>query len=156
MVVTGSMTVVFTLIMLASSYGDAPPEGAVLAQYLVLCMPFFCGVLFVVFALRFASLICRVAKAGEEFAAIIEPEVAVLVACVVTGLLVAITQLPVLVQLCAKQFLAAASPVYAADHRYQDYKLLMVQPGVYTLLAVIVVWKSRFIAHWAVARYEKP
>lgn len=156
LVVTGSMTVVFSLSMLTSDYGDPSTRSTVIAQYLVLGMPFFVGVLFVTFAFKLASLICRVAKTEETFTGIIQPEVAIVVACVVTGLLLAITQLPELVQLVVKQFLVSASAAYAADHRYEDYRLLMVHPGVYSLLALLVVWKAKFLARWLVTRYEKP
>jgi len=157
LVLTGSMSVIFSFYMITDLGGDPFNKRMVLLQYLALCMPFIIGVLFLALAPKFAAVVCRCAKIGEEeITAIIHPEVAIMAACVVTGLTLAISQIPEFAQLAGKQFLAAANPVYAADHRGEDFRMIMIPPGLYSLLAIAVVWKAKAIASWLVSKYERP
>ena len=154
--ITGLFTVIISISMITITYDDPFNKRMAALQFLAFCTPFILGVLFLMFAPKFAAVVCRFAKIGEEeTVTIIEPEVAIMVACVVTALTLAISQIPVFVQLAGKQFLAAANPVYAADHRYEDYRAAIIQPGLASLLAVIVIWKARVLASWLVSRYEK-
>jgi hypothetical protein len=155
--ITGLMTALISISMLTITHDDPFNKRMAALQFLAFCMPFIVGVLFLMFASKLAAVVCRFAKIGEEeIATIIYPDVAIMVACVVTGLTLAITQISVFSQLAGKQFLAAASPVYAANHLYEDYRVVMIRPGLCSLLAIIVVWKARVLASWIVSRSEKP
>jgi hypothetical protein len=157
LLLTGLMTVIFSFYLITIPNDDPFNRRMMILQYPALCMPFIIGVLFLVFAPKFAAVVCRFAKIGEEeITAIIHPEVAVMVAFVVTGLTFAIRQIPEFALLAGKQFLAAASPSYAADHLYEDYRVIMISPGLCSLFALVIIWKARVLASWLVSRYEKP
>jgi hypothetical protein len=154
---TGSITVVLSFYLITAGGDDPFNKRMMLLQYFAFCMPFIIGVLFLAFAPKLAAVVCRFAKLGEEeLTAVIHPEVAIIVACVVTGLTLAISQIPELARLTGKQFLASANPVYAADHRGEDYRMMMIRPGLYSALAIIVLWKARVLASWLVSKYQKP
>ncbi len=154
LIITGSMTVIFSVSMLFSAY-DPDNARIVLLECLALCVPFFGGVIFLIFASKLAYVVCRFAKTEEDFTAIISPEVAIVVACVVTGLTLAIGQLPEFVRLAAQQVLVAADSEYARNHPYEDYRVAIIRPGLYLLVAVVVVWKAKLLAGWLVSRYER-
>ena len=157
LLLTGSMTVIFSFYLISAGSDDPFNKHIMLLQYLALCMPFIIGVLFLVLASKFAGVVCRFAKiAEEEFTTVIHPDVAITVACVVTGLTLAISQIPEFAQLLGKQFLVAANPVYAAEHRGEDYRLLMIRPGLYSALSLFVLWKARALASWLMVKYQKP
>ena len=157
LLLNGAMTVIFSFYMVTIPNDYPFNRRMMVLQYLAFCMPFIIGLLFLVFAPKFAALVCRFAKIGEEeITGTIHSEVAITVACVVTGLTLAIGQFPEFAQLVGKQFLAAASPTYAADHRYEDYRVIMIRPGLCSLAAFIVVLKAQGLARWLTSRYEKP
>jgi hypothetical protein len=157
LVLTGSMSVIASFWMIAQIGDDPFNKRMAFLQYLAFCMPFIIGVLFLALAPKLAALVCRCAKIGEEeLTGIIHPEVAIMVACVVTGLTLAISQIPEFAQLVGKQFLAAANPAYAAEHRGEDFRMIMIHPGLYSALAIVVVWKAKALARWLVSKYEKP
>src|SRR5665213_2162162 len=137
LILTGSMTVIFSFYLISIGHDD-PYRLFMICQYLGLCIPFILGVLFLTLAPRFSGIVCRFAKIGEdEFTTIIHPDVAITVACVVTGLTLAISQIPEFAQLLVKQFFVAANPTYAAEHRGEDYRLLMIRPATYSVLSLI-------------------
>jgi hypothetical protein len=155
--ITGLMTVIISISMITITYDTPFNERMATLQFLAFCMPFIVGVLFLIFAQKLGAVVCRFSKIGEaEIATIIQPEVAIMIACVVTGLTLAISQIPTFIELAGKQFFAAANPVYAANHRYEDYRMPIIQSGFCSLLAVIVVCKARALASWIVSRHEKP
>jgi len=156
LIFTGSMSVVASVWMITEVGDDPFNKHMVLLQYFAFCVPFITGVLFLALAQKLAAVVCRCAKIGEEeITGIIQPEVAIMVACVVTGLTLAISQIPEFAQLAGKQFLAAANPAYAAEHRGEDFRMIMIHPGIYSVLAIVVVWKAKAIASWLVSKYER-
>lgn len=150
LIVIGALTVMFSVSMLISAGRGSP---MLWLQYLGFCMPFLTGIIFLVFSSSLASVICRCAKTEEQFTGIIQPEVAVLVACVVTGLTLLLTQFPEFARLGVQQFLVAASPAYAANHRHEDYRVMLVSPGVCSLVAVFIIWKAKAISSWVTKKY---
>jgi len=82
-----------------------------LFQFLVLGMPFVSGLLFFRIRTPIAKLVCRRSNIAEEDRAIlIDPRLAITTACVIAGLMLALSQVPEFAQLLSKQFLMAAQP----------------------------------------------
>ena len=157
LILTGSMAVIFSFYLVTIDNVDPAGRRMMLFQYLAFCMPFVFGVLFLVLAPKLAAVVCRFARIGEEeFTSVIHPDVAITVACVVTGLTLAISEIPEFVQLLGKQYLVAANPVYAAEHRGENYRLLMIRPALYSALSLTVLWKARTLAGWLMSKYQKP
>ena len=157
LLVTGSMKVLVSLYLVTTVHNDPDNRYLMLAQYLVLSMPFISGLIFLGLAPTLAAVVCRRSKIGEdELARFIQPVVAITVACVISGLTLALSQIPEFAQLVSKQFLAAASPVYASNHPHENYKIIMIRPGIYSAVAVILLWKAKALATWLVSRYESP
>jgi MFS family permease len=157
LILTGSMSVVASLYMLKLTASGQADRYMALFQFLVLGMPFIGGLLFFAFAPQFAALVCRRSEITEEDRAIfIEPRLAITTACVIAGLMVALSQIPEFVQLFSKKFLMAANPEYAAFHEGENLKILMIRPGIYSVLSIFVLWKAKALAGWLVSKYEKP
>ena len=128
-----------------------------LFQFLVLGMPFVSGLLFFAFAPQFAKLVCwRSNIAEEDRAILIDPRLAITTACVIAGLMLALSQVPEFAQLLSKQFLMAANPRYAAENQGENLKIVMIRPGIYTAVSICVLWKAKAIGDWLVSKYEKP
>ncbi len=156
LVVTGSMSVVASLYMLGVTFSDPINRYMPLLQFLVLGMPFVSGLLFFGLAPQFAAMVCRRSKISEDDnATCIHPVLAITAACVICGVTLALSQVPEFAQLLSKQFLMAASPVYAANHQGEDYRIIMIRPGIYTIVSIIALWKAKAFAVWLVSRYEK-
>jgi hypothetical protein len=157
------LTGIFTVILALMAFWPGTNTYAqethflVVAQYLSLCIPFLVGALFLTLAPKLVKIVCRFSKIGEdETCAFVDPVVAVTVACIVTGLVLAIKLIPDAVIFGYKQFMITASPHYAAEHQYEDYRKLLGQPVFGSLLAIGVILKARALASWLVSRYEKP
>jgi len=157
LILTGSMSVVASLYMLKVTFSDPVNRYMPLLQFLVLGMPFVSGLLFFAFAPQFAALVCRRSNITKEDRAIfIDPRLAITTACVIAGLMLALSQVPEFVQLLSKQFLMAASPAYAALHQGENPKIIMIRPGIYTAVSIFFLWKAKALAGWLASRYEKP
>ena len=150
------MVTVFALSMLRGVFSDTNTTHLIVFQSLALCMPFITGVLFLLFAPTFASIVCRLSQIGEEaFTAVISPETAIVVSCVITGLTLGVQKIPEFAQFAVQQILAAANPAYAAMHQGQDFRILIIGPALYTILSMTVLFKARALARWLMSRYEK-
>lgn len=155
-ILTGSATLVVSLSMLTSSGAGFSNLHMVLLQSLAYSTPFVIGVIFLVFAPQLAATVCRFAKIEDsEIKMTVRPETLIIAGCVVSGLVLAIGQIPEIVQLATKQFLAAANPDYALQYRGEDFRVIMIRPSVHLILAFAVIWKARAIASWLVSHYEK-
>jgi len=157
LLVNGSMAVIASFYMLTVTFADPFNRNISLLQFLVLSMPFISGLIFFAFAPGFAAMVCRRSKiADDDHATLIDPAVAITAACVVTGLMLALAQIPEFAQALSKQFLAAASPAYAANHQGEDYRIIMIRPGIYSVVALAFLWKAKALAAWLVSKYERP
>ncbi|MDB4384907.1 hypothetical protein N9Z12_02540, partial [Opitutaceae bacterium] len=155
-ILTGSVTLVISLSMITTATGSPFNQRMVLLQALAYSIPFIIGLIFLIFAPKLAGIVCRFAKIeDDEISMTIRPETIIMAGCVVSGLIVAIGQIPEIVQLATKQFLTAASSDYALQYRGEDFRVIMIRPGVHLMLAFAVIWKARAIASWLVSHYEK-
>lgn len=153
---TGSVTLVVSLSLFTSAADDFSNLHMVLLQSLAYSIPFIIGLIFLVFSPNLAGIVCRFAKIeDDEIKMTVRPETIIVAGCVVSGLVVAIGQIPEMVQLATKQFLTAASSDYALQYRGEDFRVIMIRPGVHLFLAFAVIWKARAIADWLVSHYEK-
>jgi len=156
---TGSVTVVASALLLVQELKlDLHGTGAALvAQYLVGNTPFIVGVLCLILAAPLARLAGRFAKIEEDDIAtgLPDPPSVITVACVVTGLVMAITQIPELVRLLYQHFLVAANPTFAAAHRGENFTMQMVRPTVFALVAIVVLLNARTLGRWLDARHAK-
>src|ERR1700693_991870 len=89
-VISGSFSVVASFYLVSAGGDDPSNRRMMVLQYLELCMPFLTGLVFLIFAPTWSRLVCVSAKIGEEdVAGIIQPQVVIMAACVVTGLILA-------------------------------------------------------------------
>lgn len=157
LVVTGSLNATASLYVLSPAYQGLASKFEMVMQFFAICVPLISGLIFIGLAPWLASIVCHRSKLAEdEPAAWVSPVIALTFACVVSSLVLGLYQIPEFVRLLSMQFLAAASPMYAAEHRYEDYRVLMVRPGIYSAVAIIVLWKAKALAGWLVSRYDRP
>jgi hypothetical protein len=157
LIISGAVSVIASFYMVFVTFSDQLNRTMALLQFLVLSMPFISGLVFFGFARLLADVVCRRSSIDDsEPVTALHPTLAITTACVICGLMLALGQVPEFAQALGKQFLAAASPVYAANHQGEDYRILMIRPGVYSAVAIVLLWKAKALGSWLVSRYEKP
>lgn len=155
-VIIGSMSVVVSLSWLTIPAVDSLNQRISILQVLGFSMPFVVGLVLLVFAPKLAAIACRFAKIGDaEITTVLHPQTVLVTACVITGLVMAIGQIPEVVQLASQHFLVAANPIYAAENRATDFRVMMIVPTLYTALSLALIWKARALSTWILSRDEK-
>ena len=156
---SGTLSLVFALSVLLPGLRMYARNGTLwpmIAQYALLCVPLMVGAVFLLFAPRLAGIVCRFARMEEDAASpTLEPTLAITLACVVTGLVLAIKEIPELVQLLYQKLVMATNPLYATMHARDDFGVPLIRSLLAVFLALLAIGFGPAIARWLVRRDEK-
>jgi hypothetical protein len=159
LLITGTAGLVFALSMFFLMMGHFSKDntlGQMVAPYAVFCIPFLVGAFFLRCASWLAGVVCRFARIEEDTTGLaVDPTWAITLACVVTGLVLAIKEIPVLVQLSYQKVVMAMSPIYDNMHAHDDFGGPLIRSLLAVALALLVIGFAKTIARRLVQRYER-
>jgi len=159
LLVTGTVGLVFALSTLFSMmvhFSKNMTLGQMIAPYAVFCLPFLVGAFFLRCAPWLAGVVCRFARIEEDAASpTLEPTLAITLACVVTGLVLAIKEIPGLVQLLYQKTVMEMNPAYGTLQAHDDFGVPLIRSLLAVGLALLVIGFAKTIARRLVQRYER-